>query len=185
MAPVTSRLSKWWTVCSIAGAVVLLDASTKGWIQEAFRPGESVPVVGDAVRFTYVLNPGVAFGFHVGAYSRPVFTALAVVALVVIGFLLRATPHHQRGRLAALAMVAGGALGNLLDRVLGPGGVVDFMDVGLGAVRWPVFNVADVGVTVGAVLLVAFLWEEGPAPRAPGDEAADTDGPPRSDPAAS
>lgn len=165
---------KWWMVAVVAGGVVLLDALTKGWVQGAFTLGESVPVLGDTVRLTYVLNPGAAFGFHVGPYSRQAFTALALLALIVIGFLLRSTPAVERGRVAALALVAGGALGNLLDRVVGPGGVVDFMDVGFGALRWPVFNVADVGVTTGAFLLVVMLWGEEASPEPTTDEVGVT-----------
>ena len=154
---------KWRTCVAIAGVVLAFDLATKWWVGSALVLGDSVPLVGDWIRLTYVTNPGAAFGLHVGEYSRAVFTVLALTALAVIAVALRGTPDSDRGRVAALALVGGGATGNLIDRV-SRGAVVDFMDVGFGAVRWPVFNVADVGVTVGALVLVLLLWEEA-APR--------------------
>jgi signal peptidase II len=151
---------KWRACATIAGVVLVLDLCTKWWVRSMLGLGESVPIVGDWVRLTLVLNPGAAFGLEVGTYSRPVFTVLALVAIGVILFVLRGTPESARGRLTALALVGGGATGNLLDRV-GTGAVVDFLDVGFGALRWPVFNLADVGVTSGALLLVLLLWDEG------------------------
>jgi signal peptidase II len=70
------------------------------------------------------------------------------------------TPARAQGRLTAIALIVGGALGNLVDRVRHEHGVVDFVDIGVGAVRWPVFNVADVAVTAGAVVLALSLWRE-------------------------
>ena len=158
---------KWGVCAAIAGTVLFFDALTKWWVRNALGLGESVPVVGDWVRLTHVLNPGAAFGLHVGDYSRAVFTVLAMIALVVILFALRGTPDHATGRLTALALAGGGATGNLVDRV-GTGAVVDFLDVGFGGIRWPVFNIADIGVTGGALLLVLLLWDEGE----PGTRAA-------------
>lgn len=147
-------------VLGMAGGLLALDALSKWLVQRTFHPGESVPVVGDLLRLTYVLNPGAAFGLSVGPWSREVFAAVAVVATGVLAVLVRATPGHDRIRLVALSLVLGGAVGNLLDRLRSPGGVVDFLDVGMGVLRWPVFNVADVGVTCGALLLVLLVWRE-------------------------
>jgi signal peptidase II len=82
----------------------------------------------------------------------------------VLGSMVRATPATDRFRLAALALVCGGAAGNLVDRIRSPQGVVDFLDVGIGAWRWPTFNVADSAITVGAIALAISLWLEGRAP---------------------
>lgn len=147
-------------VGGVAGAVVALDVGTKWLVQRSLNLGESVPVAGDLVRLTYVLNPGAAFGFSVGPHSRMIFGLLAVCAAVLILAVVRQTPPGEHPRLAALALILGGAFGNLVDRVRHAGGVVDFLDVGLGSFRWPIFNVADVGVTSGAVLLVLLLWSE-------------------------
>lgn len=158
---------KWRGCMGIAGAVLLLAALTKWWVQRGLDLGESIPVLEDWVRLTHVVNPGAAFGLHVGAHSRVVFIVLAVVALTVIVLALRGTPATDRGRLAALALVGGSASGNMLDRVE-TGGVVDFLDVEMGPLRWPVFNLADVGITLGAVLLMMLLWDEAHRPSARG-----------------
>jgi hypothetical protein len=70
------------------------------------------------------------------------------------------TPVADRLRLTAIALICGGAIGNLIDRVRSESGVVDFIDVGVGNIRWPVFNVADIAVTTGAIILALSLWKE-------------------------
>jgi signal peptidase II len=86
---------------------------------------------------------------------------LAIVALFVLGAMVRQTHESQWFRISALGLVCGGALGNLVDRVRSARGVVDFIDVGVGALRWPTFNVADMAVTCGAISLALVLWNEG------------------------
>ena len=141
-------------------AIVGLDALTKYIVQQTLVLYHPVPVLGDFFRLTYIYNPGAAFGLHLGSYSRYIFLALTVVAVVVLFYWYRSTPAHDRLRLVAIASVTGGAIGNLIDRVRSHRGVVDFLDVGLGALRWPVFNVADIAVTTGAILLAISLWKE-------------------------
>jgi len=99
----------------------------------------------------------------VGDNSRWIFMALAVVALFVLASLVRSTRPGDRFRLLALALVCGGAVGNLIDRIRSAQGVVDFVDVGVGAWRWPTFNVADSAITIGAIALGLSLWQEGRA----------------------
>jgi signal peptidase II len=142
-------------------AVALLDVLTKAIAVQELVP-QRVPrdVLGNVVRFTLVYNPGAAFGLHVGPQSRWIFTALTLVALVILGRLYLATPRGDMPRVLALALVCAGAVGNLLDRLRSDLGVVDFIDVGLGDSRWPTFNVADMAVSVGAVLLAWVLWQE-------------------------
>jgi signal peptidase II len=118
-------------------------------------------VAGDWITLQLVYNRGAAFGIDVGPYSRWVFTVLALLALVVLGAMVRQTQPAHRVRLVALALVCGGAVGNLIDRLRNPQGVVDFIDVGIGALRWPTFNVADMAVTCGAITLALVLWAEG------------------------
>jgi signal peptidase II len=79
---------------------------------------------------------------------------------VVLFFMYRATPVSDRLRRVSIALVTGGALGNVVDRIRSPRGVVDFFDFGIGTLRWPVFNVADIAVTTGAILLAISLWRE-------------------------
>lgn len=142
-------------------AVVVLDFVTKLVAEAALPRYVGVPVVGDAVQLRLVYNPGAAFGLHVGDYSRWVFMALSLVALGVLGTMLRHARSGDWLRLYALAAICGGAAGNLIDRVRSSRGVVDFLDVGLGTVRWPTFNVADMAVSCGAIALALSLWEEG------------------------
>jgi signal peptidase II len=143
----------------VAGGALLLDAFTKVVAVDRLVPAQ-LPrrILGDGVRLTLVYNSGAAFGLHFGAQSRWVFAALTIVALTVLGRLYLDTPLAARSRTLALALVTGGALGNLLDRVKSGRGVVDFIDVGVGAWRWPTFNVADMAVTSGAALLAWALW---------------------------
>jgi signal peptidase II len=141
--------------------VAVLDLVTKAIAVRELVP-ERVPrdVVGHALRFTLVYNPGAAFGLHLGPQSRWIFTALTIVALVILGRLYRATMRGDFPRVLALALVCGGAIGNLLDRLRSDRGVVDFIDVGFGDARWPTFNVADMAVSAGAILLAWVLWQE-------------------------
>ena len=153
---------------AIIAGVVTLDLFTKLWIQRTFHLYEQVEVVGDYLRLTFIYNPGAAFGINVGQYSRVVFFVLSLVALIALIAMYWSTPHHDRLRLSSIALICGGALGNLIDRVRSPRGVVDFLDVGIGDMRWPVFNVADMAVTIGAVLLAISLWNEDTKPREDG-----------------
>ncbi len=118
-------------------------------------------------------NRGAAFGIHVGEYSRWVFMGLAVLALVVLWSLVRRTEPGQWFRITALALVCGGAIGNLIDRVRSAQGVVDFIDVWIGPLHWPTFNVADMAVTCGAVALAVVLWHEGHHEEAAGADQPD------------
>lgn len=139
--------------------VVVADVITKWMAVENLVP-RHVPhnVIGEYVRFTLAYNPGAAFGFNLGPASRWIFATLSVVIVVV---LLRSTRDLvAQSKLAAFGVpiVIGGAVGNLLDRIRFREGVVDFIDVGIGNVRFWTFNVADSAVTVGAVCLVLALW---------------------------
>lgn len=141
--------------------VLAADIVTKAIAVSALAPQLIAhEVIGTVVQFTLVYNPGAAFGIHVGPYSRIVFSVLTVVALAVLWRLYRGTARGDWRRSLALALVSAGAVGNLIDRVRSARGVVDFIDVGVGSHRWPTFNIADVAVTTGAVLLAIVLWKE-------------------------
>ena len=148
----------FWPVLVV---VLVADLVTKAIAAYALAPiGFAHEVLGEYLRFTLVYNPGAAFGLHLGPWSRWIFLALAVGVLVVLRRLFAATRAGDNARTFALALVSAGALGNALDRLRSADGVVDFIDVGVGAMRWPTFNVADVAVTSGAVLLAWVLWRE-------------------------
>jgi signal peptidase II len=151
--------SRWFW--PILGTLVLADCSTKELVQTTLTgdPGPH-PLMGDWLRVTLAYNPGAALSLSFGDASRLVFGAIAATAIVGLLVLYRRTPPDARLRAAALALVAGGALGNLLDRLRSPLGVIDFIDVGIGDARFYTFNLADVGVSVGAILLATVLWRE-------------------------
>ena len=144
----------------VGSPVVALDILTK-LLAVRHLPPYPLRIFGDWLTLQLVYNPGAAFGIHVGAYSRWVFLALAIVALIVLGSMVRQTKPGDDMRLIALGLVCGGAVGNLIDRIHSSRGVVDFVDVGIGVHRWPTFNVADAAVTVGAILLALVLLREG------------------------
>lgn len=142
-------------------AIVLVDAFTKMLAVDRLTPAYVPhPVWGEWFRLTLVYNPGAAFGLHLGSQSRWIFMGLTFVALFVMWRLYRLGPSGAPWRTWALALVSGGAFGNLVDRVRSPRGVVDFLDVGVGATRWPTFNVADIAVSTGAIILAVVLWNE-------------------------
>ena len=168
--PKSSNAALFWPV---AGVIVVADVITKWVAVSALSPVyTSHEVFGDWFKFTLVYNRGAAFGLHVGPYSRWVFLILTLVALYVLGRLYLTTRAGQRLRAFSIALVCGGALGNLIDRVRHETGVVDFIDMGVGGWRWPTFNVADVAVSIGAFLLAWALWGEEEAQSAALEQSA-------------
>lgn len=147
-----------WPVLAV---VVISDVITK-WLAVSLLPpnGMPVPVIGDGIRLSLVFNPGAAFGLYLGDYSRWIFMALTAGALIILWRLYEQTADSDRTRALAVALVASGAVGNLIDRIRTERGVVDFLDVGFGVHRWPTFNVADMAVSGGAFLLAWVLWGE-------------------------
>lgn len=139
----------------IIGLIVFIDQISKIVIKQSMYLGQSITVAGDFLRLTYVENPGIAFGIQVG---HPfIFTILSLLAS--IGIIIYMFYHRNGDKILkyGLAIILGGALGNLIDRILVQR-VVDFVDIGIGNTRWPVFNVADSAVVVGMfVLLYAMI----------------------------
>lgn len=137
----------------VAAVVILLDQLTKLWVLNAFVPGESIKVM-PFLNMVLVFNPGAAFSFladHAG-WQRWFF---AVIALAISGWIFWQLKTVRTKSLFSigLALIMGGALGNLIDR-LWLGMVVDFIDLHVAGWHWPAFNVADSAVCVGAVLYV-------------------------------
>jgi signal peptidase II len=139
-------------LCAIAGAIVGLDQWTKHWASAnlAYRP--PVSLIGDFLQLTYTRNSGVAFGLGAGTGFPYYLFSIAAAAVILLMFLRRQV--HGLGRQIALALILGGALGNLVDR-LKTGEVVDFIQILWG--RFPVFNVADTAVSIG-VAMFAWSW---------------------------
>ncbi|MGQ0512376.1 MAG: signal peptidase II [Betaproteobacteria bacterium] len=137
----------------VAAVIVLADRLSKVTVLQAFAPGERLEVTG-FFNLVLVFNKGAAFSFLAGAggWQMWFFAAVALVATVVISVLLLRNPG--KGLFCTgLALILGGALGNLWDR-LTLGGVVDFLDFHAAGWHWPAFNVADCGITVGAGILI-------------------------------
>ena len=110
-------------------------------------------VVGDVVRFTLAYNVKAAMGLSAGSASRWILALIASAMLVAVAVWLRRTTEKNPMLFTGVALVAGGALGNLVDRLRWDRGVVDFIDIGFGNTRFWIFNVADAAITLGAVLL--------------------------------
>ena len=141
---------KW---LGLAGGIVVLDHLTKLLVSRTFTLHESL-VVTPFFNLVLVHNRGAAFSFlsDAGGWQRELFIAIALGAAVWIGWLLRRHAHETRFSLA-LSLILGGAIGNVIDRVL-HGAVVDFLDFHAFGWHWPAFNVADIGISCGAILLV-------------------------------
>jgi signal peptidase II len=150
-----TKRNQFWPVLL---TVLLLDCSTKRLaVQELSPPDIPHDILGDVFRLTLAYNRGAATGLLNWGGARWLLTA---AALVIIGILWRAyrrTAPGETTRVIALALLTGGALGNVIDRVRWSRGVVDFVDLGVGSVRFWTFNVADVAVTIGALLLAWVL----------------------------
>jgi len=155
-----------------AVAIFVLDQLTKNWIAATLGPGSGrqvIPIVGDVVRLVYTTNTGAAFG--IGQNRSILFTIVALVAVPAITYFNRTvTPRSLLTRLC-LGALLGGTLGNLVNR-LALGYVIDFVDVGIGDLRWPSFNVADSSFVVGIIVLSVYLFLTDPSRGRP-REAAD------------
>jgi len=147
----------FWPVVVV---IVIADIVTKLIALSTLPPFTPQPVLGEGLRLTLVRNKGAAFGLYLGDYSRYIFMVLTVGALVILWRLYQSTREGDLPRTLAIGLVCAGAVGNLIDRIRWHEGVVDFIDVGFRDMRWPTFNVADMAVTSGAILLAIVLWQE-------------------------
>ena len=148
---------------AVAPSVLLLDFITKRWALAALDGGNRLELLGGFVPLTLAFNRGAAFGISVGDDSRWFFIPITILALVLLFVLLRLRQAERQDwlRLVSITMVVSGALGNLYDRVRWDRGVVDFIGpIDLGVMDWPIFNVADMSITCGAVLLAISFWGE-------------------------
>lgn len=149
----TRRLSR--AFFAAAAATLIVDVATKLTVHHNMTlGGPSIAVFGDYVRLTYIQNPGAAFSLFEG--NRWFFVGVSILSMLLILALVMSGRYAAVRMQAAFGLVLGGAMGNLIDR-LWLGKVIDFLDIGVGTVRWPIFNVADIGVTVGVLLLLLGL----------------------------
>lgn len=148
---------------SVILAVLTLDLATKEWVLRTLPLYTQREIIPGFFNLVHVRNAGVAFSIFAGNNSPwrvPVLAGLTVTALGVIFFLYRECGPEEKTKRLGLSLIAGGALGNLTDR-LRFGNVVDFLDFYFGPYHWPAFNVADMAVTLGAgLLLIPMLRSE-------------------------
>ncbi|MGA8046798.1 MAG: signal peptidase II [Dermatophilaceae bacterium] len=145
-----------WISLLVALGVVVIDQATKIWALRALTPGESVPVIGELIQLTIIRNPGAAFS--IGNQATWLLTLVAVVVLAVVLGSLRRLGHL--GWALCLGLLLGGAVGNLVDRLVrepgvGRGHVVDFIDYG----GLFIGNVADIAIVVAAVTIALLAWK--------------------------
>jgi signal peptidase II len=178
---------RWAPFLGLAALVIALDQLTKAWLTSFLAPGRSVSVVGDLVMLVHSQNTGGIFGMFRGQGF-----AFGLISLVVIGLIVLFHARSDRSLYVSVALgfLLGGAGGNLIDR-LRVGYVVDFVDAGIGSLRWYTFNVADASISFAIVLLLAVsVWPwlaTGRRPKAPVEEDepdlfGDIDGHPADEP---
>ena len=149
--PVVARGGAHWIVfLTLAGFVLVVDQLTKAWLVANVAPGGMLQIVGDNVRLVFTQNSGALFGLF-----RDNAVVFGIASIAVIGLIVGY--HARAGRSLyfsiALGLLLGGALGNVSDR-LRLGYVVDFVDIGIGGLRWYTFNAADAAISVAIVMLV-------------------------------
>jgi signal peptidase II len=149
---------KLWTnslfLLAVAILVILGDQGSKILVARRMTLGQSVAVLGDFFHLTFIRNTGGAFGIFIG--GGWFYLVSSIVAVILIFYYLRRMSAGLVWSRVSLAVILGGALGNLIDR-LRTGAVTDFLDFGIGRLRWPVFNVADAAVTVGVAIFLLTL----------------------------
>jgi len=151
----------------VAAVVLVLDQATKWLVQQSLVYGESIPVLPPVFNLVRAHNEGVAFGMlsSAGGWQVPLLLVVTTGVILALGVWLFRLGRRETGTRLALALILGGAVGNLIDRARF-GHVVDFLDFHWREVyHYPAFNVADSGITVGAVILIAVLIRDERAER--------------------
>ena len=149
-ATVERRATRWGLFIAIAVAVVIVDQLTKSWLVANVQPGGAIEIVGDWLRLIHGRNNGGLFGLFGGSAAVLALASLGVIGLIVA--------YHARSKpnvvlTIALGLLLGGAIGNLIDR-LRFGYVIDFVDAGIGTLRFYTFNVADSAISIAILLLI-------------------------------
>ena len=136
--------------------IVVVDQATKAMIRASLKEHDSTTIIPGLMDFTHVLNSGAAFGFLNGVdfpFKTVVIAVIATAALVGVGVYAASLAHHQIVARLGLALIIGGAGGNLIDRLIS-GSVVDFVDVYWGSHHFWAFNVADSAISVGVAIMI-------------------------------
>lgn len=141
-------------VLATSAVVYLLDQLSKHWVRTRMEVTDSIPILGEFFQLAYVENSGIAFGINFPG-GPPIFLVATLAASLAVAYSLWSVRGESLRLRLSLALILGGAIGNLTDRIA-RGKVVDFLSVGAGDYSFPVFNIADSAVTIGVGL---FLWD--------------------------
>lgn len=150
---------KWKIVAVWLIVIIVLDQLTKYVIDRSMPLHHSIPIIDGLFNLTYVRNTGAAFGIFAGSHEAFRLPFLLLVSIVAIGFvavMLKRLRETETGLITALSFILGGALGNLIDRVL-LGEVIDFLDFYWSRYHWPAFNLADSFITIGVTITLFYL----------------------------
>jgi len=156
--------TKLWYLC-IAALVMAFDQLAKYWISVKLREGDEVEVIKGFLKLSYTENPGIAFGMLNNGNVKWLLVAISIAAIMVVVYYMRRTPSSNTLLLWSLSLLAAGICGNLIDRFR-LGRVIDFILVYYKSYQWPVFNVADTAITIGAALMAIELFLSPKAERA-------------------
>lgn len=154
-----ASVNKYTRLPLIAGAVIAADQLTKWWVLHAIAAYETIRIVPGLFNLIHVQNPGGAFGLFAAPNSNVrglFFILFSIIAVALILYLYRSTSIRHKWLLTGFSLIVGGAIGNLIDR-LRFGRVVDFIDLYIGNLHWPAFNIADSAITVGMIIFAIYL----------------------------
>ncbi len=146
--------------------VLALDQVSKYWAAARLQNGDDIDVIAGLLKLSYTTNSGIAFGMLAGINLGWLLIAVSVIAISIVAFYMIRTPSRHKLLLWSLALVAGGIAGNMIDRIR-MGHVIDFILAYYKSYEWPVFNVADTAITIGAALLAIelFIAPQGEKPK--------------------
>jgi signal peptidase II len=157
----------------VTAAVIIADHVVKWIIKSSMELNQTINIIGDYFTISYILNSGIAFGLfdsNPSPVKTPLLIVISFVALGIILYIFLTLPKNIRGAGLSMGLIFGGAIGNIIDRVL-RGEVVDFLDVdfpdiriaalNIHMTRWPTFNIADSCVLVGIIMLLVILIKHG------------------------
>lgn len=151
--------AKWRLVSGWLAVILILDQLTKIIVDRSMPLHHTIPIIDGLFNLTYVRNTGAAFGIFAGsheAFRLPFLIGVSVLAIGFICVMLKRLRASEIGLISALAMILGGAIGNLIDRLV-YGEVIDFLDFYWAGHHWPAFNVADSCITIGVAITLYFL----------------------------
>ena len=145
---------------TVSLTVIFLDQISKSWIEHNVSLYQSIQVIPNFFHITHIQNTGGAFGILAevtGLYFKTFFILFTLFTIGVVGFFYCKLKPNQDAPALGIALIIGGAIGNLVDRIR-LGGVIDFIDVHYYSLHWPAFNVADSAITIGSVLLGVLIF---------------------------